>query len=123
MEWQVWSVAADRLLIRTRAPPCLLPPPPHPTRPLSVSSHCAVLSMQLCLAGSDCDTHFEGTSGQNQYLSHLTDKLPGPVTSSEQVRAPQVFGLCLSTSPQRLIVDTDMGFDVDDAVALCLANR
>ena len=24
--------------------------------------------------------------------------------------------------PQRLIVDTDMGFDVDDAVALCLAN-
>ena len=29
----------------------------------------------------------------------------------------------LSTSPQRLIVDTDMGFDVDDAVALCLANR
>eukprot|EP01050_Picozoa_sp_SAG11_P001635 SAG11_NODE_74_length_18043_cov_13.387818_5_plen_86_part_00 len=23
---------------------------------------------------------------------------------------------------QRLIVDTDMGFDVDDAVAVCLAN-
>eukprot|EP00729_Bicosta_minor_P022210 gene22210-24195_t len=27
--------------------------------------------------GSDCDKHYEGTSGQNQYLSHLTGKLPG----------------------------------------------
>jgi hypothetical protein len=27
-----------------------------------------------------------------------------------------------SGDPQRLIVDTDMGFDVDDVVAVCLAN-
>ena len=30
--------------------------------------------------------------------------------------------LATATPPQRIIVDTDMGFDVDDAVAVCLAN-
>ena len=28
----------------------------------------------------------------------------------------------VSAAPQKLIVDTDMGFDVDDMVAVCLAN-
>ena len=28
----------------------------------------------------------------------------------------------INATPQRLIVDTDMGFDVDDVMAVCLAN-
>jgi hypothetical protein len=33
-----------------------------------------------------------------------------------------VVALAAAADPQRLIVDTDMGFDVDDVVAVCLAN-
>ena len=37
--------------------------------------------------GSDCDTHFNGAFGQNQYLSKLVNDatVRGPVTSSDQV--------------------------------------
>ena len=32
--------------------------------------------------GSDCNTHFAGTSGQNQYLSRVIDGMGGPVKSA-----------------------------------------
>jgi len=35
--------------------------------------------------GSDCNQHYNGALGQNQYLSKLTAKMPGPVTDSSQV--------------------------------------
>jgi hypothetical protein len=37
-------------------------------------------------------------------------------------KAAAVAAVSAAASPQRLIVDTDMGFDVDDIVAVCLAN-
>eukprot|EP00756_Hemistasia_phaeocysticola_P067366 Hpha_TRINITY_DN9913_c0_g1::TRINITY_DN9913_c0_g1_i1::g.140353::m.140353 len=33
--------------------------------------------------GSDCNTHFQGTYGQNQYLSHIIDGMGGPVKDSD----------------------------------------
>lgn len=35
--------------------------------------------------GADCDRHYEGTSGQNQYLSKVIDALGGPVKSADDV--------------------------------------
>ena len=34
--------------------------------------------------GKDCNTHFQGTSGQNQYLSNVINGMPGPVRSAKQ---------------------------------------
>jgi len=33
--------------------------------------------------GSDCNQHYEGTSGQNQYLSKIINQMGGPVKSSD----------------------------------------
>lgn len=37
--------------------------------------------------GSDCDTHYQGTSGQNQYLTKLTENkvFAGPITKESEV--------------------------------------
>ena len=49
--------------------------------------------------GSDCNTHFKGALGQNQYLSKLTDNsvFAGPVTRSTQVpNATETYRKALS---------------------------
>eukprot|EP01050_Picozoa_sp_SAG11_P001634 SAG11_NODE_74_length_18043_cov_13.387818_4_plen_89_part_00 len=35
--------------------------------------------------GSDCDTHFKGASGQNQYLGALIKDMRGPVKDYDDV--------------------------------------
>ena len=60
--------------------------------------------------GSDCNKHYENAFGQNQYLSHLTAKMPGPVTDSSQVEnGTDAYRRVLSQAPNASVNIASIG--------------
>ena len=60
--------------------------------------------------GSDCNQHYVGTSGQNQYLSRVIDNMGGPVTSSQQVMlGTDAYRKVLATAPNASVNIASIG--------------
>ena len=64
--------------------------------------------------GSDCNQHYEGTSGQNQYLSRLIDNptFAGPVKSSKQagvLSGVQAYRKVLAAAPNASVNVASIG--------------
>lgn len=60
--------------------------------------------------GSDCDTHFQGAFGQNQYLQNLVRDMGGPIKdASDAMRGTDAYRRVLSESPDKSVHIASIG--------------